>query len=127
MSLQVNNSQSPNAPTPGNGLEPETARNPNERKYVLEDFSQQAINRGQVEINYLLTVFNDRVGDALKEFKTAVEQLANDGTVDFEALQRAIDAVSKANSAVAGPFPPGCGTGRVTAPPPPPPEEPPPV
>jgi hypothetical protein len=75
-----------------------------DRKYKLEDFSQQAINRGQVEINFLLTVVNGRVDDALKQLRNAVWQLAHCGQVDFNTLDKAI-----ANQKVAGPYPPGCG------------------
>lgn len=118
MSFQVTQSQPPKAPNSGNGLEEETQPPTEERKYKLEDFSQQAINSGQVEINYLLTVVNSKIVDALGQFKTAVEQLANQGQVDSNALTKAISDVHEANIKVAGPFPPGCGTGRAETPPP---------
>jgi hypothetical protein len=80
-----------------------------DRKYKLEDFSQQAINRGQVEINFYLTVVNGRIDDALKQLRNAVWQLAHCGQVDFNTLDKAITAVREANQKVAGPYPPGCG------------------
>jgi hypothetical protein len=92
----------------GNGVGSDTTPITIQRKYKLEDFSQQAINRGQVEINYLLTEVNDKTFKALEQFKIAVESLANGGDVDLKALQDAIDAVHNANQKVAGPFPPGC-------------------
>ena len=45
------------------------------REYELEDFSQQRINRGQQEINYLIVEANERIVHALKEFRTAFEIL----------------------------------------------------
>ena len=91
------------------GAKLESQSDPPERKYVLEDFSQQAINRGQVQINYLLQETNEKTIDALKQFKTAVEKLSTHGTVDLKALEDAIKKVDDANKKVAGPFPPGCG------------------
>ena len=107
MSTQVTQSQTLNAIPRGNGQV--NTQIPTERKYKLEDFSQQAINKGQVDINYLLTIVNARIADALGEFKTAVWQLANCGQVNFNALEKAIAAVDEANKKVAGPYPPGCG------------------
>ena len=83
--------------------------NPTGRKYVLEDFSQQAINRGQVEINYYLQETNEKTIDALRQFKNAVEKLSTHGPVDLKKLEDAIKKVDDANKKVAGPFPPGCG------------------
>jgi hypothetical protein len=84
------------------------------RKYKLEDFSQQAINRGQQEINYLIVVADEKIVDALKQFSIAVAKLACGGHVDLHALDSAIAEVSEATKKIAGPFPPGCAgaTGR---------------
>lgn len=103
-------------PSKSNGAEDETPVNHSNKKYYVEDFSQQAINRGQVEINFLLTVVNEKISTALKELEAAVHKLAKDEKVDFTALKEAIDAVHEANQKVAGPFPPGCDTTRVTRP-----------
>ena len=81
-----------------------------ERKYKLEDFSQQAINRGQVEINYYLQEVNEKTIDALRQFKTALEKLSPHGAVELKTLEDAITKVDEANKKVAGPFPPGCGS-----------------
>jgi len=84
------------------------------REYVLEDFSQQAINRGQQEINYLITVADNTIVEALKQVSTAVAKLAACGQVDLNALDQAINAVSEATRKIAGPFPPGCASGVQT-------------
>jgi hypothetical protein len=78
-----------------------------QREYELEDFSQQRINRGQQEINYLITETNEKILQALNEFRTAIAEL---GSPDhsLEKVDDAIDEASKANARIAGPFPPGC-------------------
>jgi hypothetical protein len=110
MSTHVTQSQSQvlNAIPRGNGQVNTQPSTSTEKKYKLEDFSQQAINRGQVEINFLLTIVNGRIDDALRQLRNAVWQLAHCGQVDFNALDKAIAAVREANSKVAGPYPPGC-------------------
>jgi hypothetical protein len=111
MSTHVTQSQSQslNPISRGNGQVSNQPPISTDKKYKLEDFSQQAINRGQVEINFLLTVVNGRVDDALKQLRNAVWQLAHCGQVDFNTLDKAIAAVREANQKVAGPYPPGCG------------------
>ena len=92
-------------------------------KYFVEDFNQHAINRGQVKINNLLTVFNASTHAALKQLGAVVHKLANKEKVDtatLKALTDAIAAVHQAHQAVAGPFPPGCNTDLVDRPPDPP-------
>lgn len=108
MSTQVTESQALNAIPRGNGHVSTQPQTSTQRKYKLDEFSQQAINHGQVEINFLLTVVNGRIDDALKQLRNAVWQLAHCGQVDFNALDKAISAVREANSKVAGPYPPGC-------------------
>jgi|KBSMisStandDraft_5_1062788.scaffolds.fasta_scaffold2715834_1 hypothetical protein len=103
-------------PPKSNGVEEETESNPTTPKYFVEDFSQQAINRGQVEINFLLTVVNEKTRIALEQLEAAVEKLANHEKVDLKALKHAISAVHKANQKVAGPFPPGCNPAVVDRP-----------
>jgi hypothetical protein len=111
MSTHVTQSQSQtlNPISRGNGQVSTQPPTSTDRKYKLEDFSQQAINRGQVEINFLLTVVNGKIDDALKQLRNAVWQLAHCRQVDFNALDKAIAAVHEANQKVAGPYPPGCG------------------
>jgi len=92
-----------------NGLDDETPHPTYPKsKYKLEDFSQQAINRGQQEINYLITVADEKIVDALKQLSIAVAKLATCGHVDLNALDTAIVKVSEATKNIAGPFPPGC-------------------
>jgi hypothetical protein len=107
---QTTQSPSPNNPVSrSNGLADPNQPTYNQRKYVLEDFSQQAINRGQQEINYLIVVVDEKIVDALKQVSNAVAKLASCGEVDLKALDNAINQVSEATKNVAGPFPPGCG------------------
>lgn len=112
MSTQVTQSQSQSQslnPIPRGNGQVSTPPISTDKKYKLEDFSQQAINHGQVEINGLLTGVNGRIYDALKQLRNAVWQLAHCGQVDFNTLDKAIAAVREANQKVAGPYPPGCG------------------
>jgi hypothetical protein len=102
-------SPAPNGPVPrSNGLSEETQPNYQRRDYKLEDFSQSAINRGQQEINYLITVADEKIVEALKQLSNAVAKLAACGQVDLKALDHAINEVSEATKDIAGPFPPGC-------------------
>lgn len=115
MSTQASHIRSRNTfKSPINGLDDEAQPEPAERKFKLEDFSQDALWRGQVEINFLLTVVNARIDEALQQLRKAVAKLAKGGQVDFKALDKAIAEVSKANQKVAGPFPPGCSPGRTS-------------
>lgn len=84
------------------------------REYKLEDFSQQAINRGQQEINYLVTVAGKTIVEALNQVNEMFAKLAVGGQIDLEAvgaLATAIKKVSQATKDIAGPFPPGCASG----------------
>ena len=74
----------------------------------LEDFSQRAINRGQQQINYLITEALEEIVNALKEVRYVVAKCCNGQ--DLGKLEKAIDTVSEATSQVASIFPPGCGT-----------------
>jgi len=89
--------------------------------YELEDFSQQKINSGQQEINGLIKIADERIGEALKQVKEMLEKLVAGKKVDSAAvgaLKAAIDQVDLATKAIAGPFPPGCGGGGPSQPPP---------
>src|SRR5262245_30150301 len=78
-------------------------------KYKLEDFSQQRINRGQQRINYLIVEVNEKLVEALNQFKIAVAVCASNGTVNLGPVEAAINEVSEAADRIAGEFPPGCG------------------
>lgn len=108
MSTQLVQSPSPNRVSRSNGLSEENQPTYPQRKFALEDFSQQAINRGQQEINYLITVADEKIVEALKQLSTAIAKLASCGQVDLSALDNAIEEVSEATENIAGPFPPGC-------------------
>jgi hypothetical protein len=110
MSTQLIQSPSPNGPVSrSNGLSEETQLTYPQRKYVLDDFSQRAINHGQQEINYLIVVTDEKIVEALKQLSNAVAKLASCGQVDLRSLDAAIEKVSEATKEIAGPFPPGCG------------------
>jgi hypothetical protein len=79
--------------------------------YDLEDFSQNRINRGQQQINYLVTAVDEKIVVALKELSYAIAKLAGD-KVDLRPVDHAIEEVSAATKKVAGEFPPGCGSER---------------
>jgi hypothetical protein len=113
MSTQLNESPSPNGPSSrSNGLseenQPPTYPPPGGGNYVLEDFSQSRINRGQQEINYYISDTDEKILVALRQLRGVVATLANPGQVDLQALDDAIEEVSKATKRIAGPFPPGC-------------------
>lgn len=109
MSTQLNESPSPNGPVSrSNGLAEENQHTYPQGEYVLEDFSQSAINRGQQRINYYVTATDEKIVEALKQFSIVVAKLANGGQIDLRALDKAIEEVSEATKRIAGPFPPGC-------------------
>jgi hypothetical protein len=115
MSTQASHIRSRNTfKSSDNGLDEEAQTDSAEREYKLEDFSQIALWRGQVDINFLLTVVNAKTDEALQQLRKAVAKLAKGGQVDFKALDKAIGEVSKANQKVAGPFPPGCTPNRIS-------------
>ena len=107
-------SSSSDAATPGNGVtgvkQPAQEGEPpyTDTKYVLEDFSQQRINRGQQKINYLIVETNEKIVAALKQLSIALGPAnANSGPV-AEAIKQVADATEK----IAGEFPPGCSDPR---------------
>lgn len=111
MSTQLNESPAPNSPVSrSNGLseENQSPTYPPGGEYVLEDFSQSAINRGQQRINYYITATDEKIVEALKQLSIVVAKLANGGQIDLRALDKAIEEVSEATKKIAGPFPPGC-------------------
>ena len=83
---------------------------PPKKEYKLEDFSQQAINRGQQEINGLIREADEKVIYAFKEVRNLIAILNANGKVDLQKLDAAITKLSQATNDIAGPFPPGCGT-----------------
>ena len=116
MPEELNQSQSQNSSNLGsNGglgdapnMEEEKKAPYTHREYVLEDFSQQRINRGQQKINYLITVVDERIVDALNQVSCALAKMGTGGQVNVGPLDEAIKEVSKATKEIAGEFPPGC-------------------
>ena len=109
MSTHFNESPAPNSPVSrSNGLSEENEPTYPRRKYNLEDFSQSAINRGQQEINYYISVTEEKIVEALRQVSVVVAKLASNGQVDLKALDNAIEEASKVAKEIAGPFPPGC-------------------
>ena len=112
-----NQSSSPDSSQGGNGVtgvkQPEQVAKTKppypSKRYVLEDFSQQRINRGQQQINYWVVEVHETIIKALNQLKIAVSVGANNGTVDLGPVEAAINEVSEAANKVAGEFPPGCG------------------
>ena len=107
-------SQSQNAVIPINGggeIQSDTEEETQlpRKPYVLEDFSQQRINRGQQKINYLIVEVNEKIVEALNQLKIAVAVGASCGKVNLGPVEAAIKEVSEAADKVAGEFPPGCG------------------
>ena len=122
-STQSNSQSQSGKPLPSrsNGADIETQSTTPQppKKLYVEDFSQHHINRGQVSINLLLTVVNERIKVALDQLESAVEKLANKQNIDattLTGLKDAIAAVHIANKQVAGEFPPGCDPALVDRP-----------
>src|SRR5262245_34840962 len=103
MSNLDNQSSSPDSSQGGNGVkgvkqpEQEIKYQPPypPRKFVLEDFSQQRINRGQQQINYWVVEVHEKLVEALNQLKIAVAVCASNGTVDLGPVEAAINEVSE--------------------------------
>ena len=91
--------------SPNGGGREEVSR---QKEYAPEDFSQQAINRGQREINYELTVVGQKAADALKALRDAIARAPGGDKIDFDAVDEAISDVYKTSNEVAKIIPPGC-------------------
>jgi hypothetical protein len=122
----LNNQPPPPSPVPGsNGVGNETQPDQDDETettydhggYVLNDFSQQKINSGQQKINGLIRDADREVVKAFNEVRNLIAVLAAHGHVDLQALDAAIAKVAQATAAIAGPFPPGCGSGTQSPPP----------
>ena len=76
--------------------------------YIPEDYSQAATNRGQRQINFALTLVDERLVKALREIRHLFESVPGHPTFDFAALDAALAEASRLNERVAGIKPPGC-------------------
>lgn len=81
---------------------------PNGTRYTLEDFSQQAINRGQQRINYELNAVDRSIAEALKALKDAIAATPAGDRLNFDAFNTALSEVEETTKKIPGIFPPGC-------------------
>lgn len=91
------------------GNSQESASTPQE--YDPEDFSQQAINRGQRKINYALTTVDQKLAGALEALKEIIKKTSLEKEIKWETLDKAIADVKKTSYRVADIKPPGCDSG----------------
>ena len=89
---------------PGGHTQPGTTH----MEYAPEDFSQAAINRGQRQINYALTVVDKKIINAIKALKNAIAASPAGRDIDFEAVDDAISEAYETGGRVADIKPPGC-------------------
>ena len=79
-----------------------------QREYDPEDFSQQAINRGQRQINFALTVVDEKLAKALQALKDAIARTPGLARIDLGVVDEAISDVYNTSNKVADIKPPGC-------------------
>ena len=79
-----------------------------QREYEPEDFSQQAINRGQRQINFALTVVDEKLARALEALRDALARTPGLARADFNVVDEAISDVYNTSRKVADIKPPGC-------------------
>lgn len=77
-------------------------------EYAPEDFSQAAINRGQRQINYALTMVEQKIIQTIEALKHAIAASPAGHTIDLEAVEDAINEAKQLNEEVASIKPPGC-------------------
>jgi hypothetical protein len=79
-----------------------------EKMYKPEDFSQQAINRGQRRINGDLTELGKTLAKTLQALKDAIKKSSIGSEIDCCAIQSDITKAIAISEKVAGYYPPGC-------------------
>jgi hypothetical protein len=79
-----------------------------EKMYKPEDFSQQAINRGQRRINGDLTELGKTLAKTLQALKDAIKKSSIGSEIDCCAIQNDITKAIAISEKVAGYYPPGC-------------------
>ncbi len=89
---------------PGGHTQPGTTQ----MEYAPEDFSQAAINRGQRQINYALTVVDKQLSNAIKALKDAIAASPAGRDIDFAAVDDALSEAYETGGKVADIKPPGC-------------------
>jgi hypothetical protein len=79
-----------------------------QQQYKPDDFSQQAINRGQRRINYELAAGGLKLAKAIEELKKAIQSSSGGNNIDFTEVDKVIAAVYEIANGVADIKPPGC-------------------
>jgi hypothetical protein len=87
---------------------PRDQRDVTQREYDPQDFSQQAINRGQRQINFALTVVDEKLAKALEALKDAIAGTPGFAGIDFDVVDEAVSDVYNTSNKVADIKPPGC-------------------
>jgi hypothetical protein len=87
----------------GNGVYPGSTGTSS--KYGPDDFSQQAINRGQRRINFELVVVTHKLADALDKL---IERLSPGDKEKYKDVGDLVATARKIANAVADIRPPGC-------------------
>jgi len=77
-------------------------------QYNPEDFSQEAINRGQRRINYELAAGGLELANAIDELKKAIVNSSGGNKIDFTQVDKVMAAAKKIANGVADIKPPGC-------------------
>ncbi|HEU4508589.1 MAG TPA: hypothetical protein VFR78_10150 [Pyrinomonadaceae bacterium] len=78
------------------------------REYDPQDFSQQAINRGQRQINFALTVVDEKLARALEVLRDTLAKTPGLARINFDVVDEAISDVYNTSRKVADIKPPGC-------------------
>jgi|SRR5215213_9636191 len=81
-----------------------------QQDYAPEDFSQAAINRGQRQINYALTMVDQKIAKAIETLRDAIAATPAGRDIDFDDLNEAINELYQTSRRVADIKPPGCDT-----------------
>ena len=79
-------------------------------EYTPQDFSQAAINNGQRQINYALTVVDMKLIKIIETLRDLIVELPVAHNLDVAGLNDAIADVTRTSRRVADIKPPGCDT-----------------
>jgi hypothetical protein len=80
-------------------------------EYSPEDFSQDAINRGQRKINYALTTVDNQLIKVLEELIKAIAIGLGKDAVNFKLVEALLTKATQISNNVASIKPPGCDEG----------------
>ena len=87
---------------------PQNQQDCTQREYDPQDFSQHAINRGQRQINFALTVVDEKLARALEALRDAIARTPGLVRIDLDVVDEAISDVYNTSRKVADIKPPGC-------------------